>query len=155
MEIFRFSYAKQPYVSFIGKIMTTEIQLPRKLASQLLHFAQISPDAEICGLVSSKNGVPAQCYPIENVAKQAHNRFLLDSKQHIAAMKHMREQGEELFAIYHSHPNAPALPSALDLESATYENALYLIISLNTKGILELRAFHIENQSATEVRVTL
>ncbi len=135
--------------------MTTEIQLPRKLTSQLLHFAQISPDAEICGLVSSKNGVPVHCYPIDNVAEQSHNRFLLDSKQQIATMKQMREQGEELFAIYHSHPNASASPSPLDLESATYANALYLIISLNTKGILELRAFHIENQSATEVRVSL
>lgn len=135
--------------------MTTEIQLSRKLTSQLLHLAQISPDAEICGLVSSKNNVPVQCYPIENVAEQPQDHFSLDAKQQIAAMKHMRENGEELFAIYHSHPNAPACPSTLDLEAATYPDALHFIISLNTKGILELRAFRIVNKSATEIRMTL
>jgi proteasome lid subunit RPN8/RPN11 len=135
--------------------MTTEIQLSRKLASQLLHLAQISPAAEICGLVSSKNNVPVQCYPIENITEQPQNRFLLEPKQQIAAMKQMRENDEELFAIYHSHPNAPACPSTLDLEAATYPKALHFIISLNTKGILELRAFRITAQSATEIRTSL
>jgi proteasome lid subunit RPN8/RPN11 len=136
-------------------LMITEIKLSRKLTSQLLHLAQISPDAEICGLVSSKNDVPIQCYPIENVAEHPQNQFLLDSKQQISAMKKMRENGEELFAIYHSHPTAPACPSTLDLESVTYPEALHFIISLNTKGILELRAFHISAKNATEIRTTL
>jgi proteasome lid subunit RPN8/RPN11 len=135
--------------------MTTEIQIPRKLASQLLHFAQQSPDIEVCGLVGCKNNEPTNCYPIDNSAPESQNRFVLDAKQHIAAMKKMRENGEELFAIYHSHPTAPAYPSALDLEMANYENALYFIISLNIKGILELRAFRIENKAASEVRITL
>lgn len=135
--------------------MTTEIQLPRQLTSQLLHLAQISPDAEICGLVSSKNNVPLRCYPVDNIAEQPANRFLLDPKQQIATLKHLRENGEELFAIYHSHPTAPACPSELDLQEAAYSEALHFIISLNTKGILELRAFRIENHRATEVKITL
>lgn len=132
-----------------------EMKLSRKLTSELLHLAQMSPEAEICGLVSCKNDEPFRCYPVENIATESKNRFLLDAKQHISALKNMREKGEELFAIYHSHPNAPACPSTLDLEMATNENALHLIISLNTKGILELRAFHIENQNATELTITL
>ena len=135
--------------------MTSPIQLPRKLASQLLHFAQQSPNAEICGLVSSKNQVPFYCYQIENIATESQKQFLLDSKQQITAMKKMRENGEELFAIYHSHPTAAACPSALDLDMANYENTLYFIISLNTKGILELRAFKINNKNALEVPIVL
>ena len=73
----------------------------------------------------------------------------------IAAMKKMRENGEELFEIYHSHPTAAACPSALDLDMANYENTLYFIISLNTKGILELRAFKINNKNALEVPIVL
>ncbi len=135
--------------------MTNEIKLSRKLTSELLHLAQISPDAEICGLISSKNNEPIRCYPIKNSATEPQNRYLLDEKQHISAVKKMRENGEELFAIYHSHPTAPACPSTLDLEMATTENVLHFIISLNTKGILELRAFKIEKQNATEVKITL
>lgn len=132
-----------------------QIQLPRKLASELLHLAQQSPTQEICGLISAKNGTLQTCYPITNVANKPQNRFLLNEKEQIHALKTMREKGEELFAIYHSHPTAAAYPSTLDLEMANYENALYFIISLNVKGILELRAFQIENKHATEVAITL
>jgi proteasome lid subunit RPN8/RPN11 len=132
-----------------------EIHIPRKLAQQLLHLAQISPDAEICGLVGGKDGVPQTCYPVVNIAESPQQRFLLDPKQQIAAMTAMRDQGEQLFAIYHSHPTAPAFPSRLDLEQAAYPEALYLIISLNTKGILEMRGFKIASQTANEIVLVL
>ena len=131
------------------------IQTPRNLANQRLHLAQRSPDLEVCGLVSSQNGVPYHCYPVANVADQPAQRFLLDAAAQIAALKAMRERGEELFAIYHSHPTAPAIPSSTDLELAAYPDALYLIISLNTKGILEMRGFHINQQTAREIPLTL
>jgi hypothetical protein len=41
------------------------------------------------------------------------------------------------------------------LELAAYPDALYLIISLNTKGILEMRGFHIIEQVAQEIPLTL
>ncbi len=133
----------------------THIQIPRKITNQLLHLAQISPDLEICGLIGSKNGLPTSCYPIKNTAEQPHQRFLLDAKQQISAMSKMRDNEEELFAIYHSHPTAPATPSATDLELAAYPDALYLIISLNTKGILEMRGFKIDHKSAQEITLSL
>lgn len=128
-----------------------EIQIPRKITNQLLHLAQISPDYEVCGLIGSKNGLPTHCYPIKNISEHPQQRFLLDAGQHISAMTKMRELGEELFAIYHSHPTAPAQPSTYDLELTTYPEALYLIISLNTKGILEMRGFKMHQKTALEI----
>ncbi|MDD1613629.1 MAG: M67 family metallopeptidase [Methylococcaceae bacterium] len=132
-----------------------EIHIPRKITNQLLHLAQISPDFEICGLIGSKNGLPTHCYPIKNSAELPQQRFLLDAGQQISAMAKMRELGEDLFAIYHSHPTASALPSTNDLESASYPEALYLIISLNTKGILEMRGFKIHQKNALEIPLTM
>jgi proteasome lid subunit RPN8/RPN11 len=128
-----------------------EIQIPRKITNQLLHLAQISPNYEVCGLIGSKNGLPTHCYPIKNISEYPQQRFLLDAGQHISAMTKMRELGEELFAIYHSHPTAPAQPSTYDLELTTYPEALYLIISLNTKGILEMRGFKMHQKTALEI----
>ena len=128
-----------------------EIQIPRKITNQLLHLAQISPDFEVCGLIGSKNDFPTHCYPIKNSAEHPQQRFLLDAGQQISAMAKMRELGEDFFAIYHSHPTAPALPSTHDLELAAYPEALYLIISLNTKGILEMRGFKIYEKTALEI----
>jgi [CysO sulfur-carrier protein]-S-L-cysteine hydrolase len=132
-----------------------EISISRKLTNHLLHLAQLSPEFEICGLIGSKNGFASHCYPIQNIAEQPERRFLFDPTQQIAAMKCMREAGEALFAIYHSHPSDPATPSITDLELAAYPEALYLIISLGTKGVLEMRAFKIKQKIATELAILL
>jgi len=132
-----------------------EIQLTRKLTQQLLHLAQLSPETEICGLVAAKNDIPDNCYPIDNIAEHPQTRFLLDSRQQIDAIARMQENGEDLFAIYHSHPTAPAVPSVCDIEMANYPETLYLIISLNTKGVLEMRGFNIKNNNVQEVPLSM
>ncbi|WP_020484780.1 M67 family metallopeptidase [Methylomonas sp. MK1] len=134
----------------------SEISLPRKLTNQLLHLAQLSPDTEICGLIGADNaGLPVSCYPVANCAATPENRFLLDASQQIEAMRQIREKGETLFAIYHSHPHTPAQPSPTDIQEASYPDALHLIISLNTKGVLEMRGFKIAGQSVEELGLSL
>ena len=132
-----------------------EIQIPLKITQQLLQHAQSSPDAEVCGLIGSIDGVPVHCYPISNTDLQPQNKFTLDATEQISAFKTMRDKGEQLFAIYHSHPHTPAEPSTTDLALANYPEALYLIISLNTKGVLEIRGFNIIDNKASEVGLTL
>jgi [CysO sulfur-carrier protein]-S-L-cysteine hydrolase len=136
-------------------MQTEEIQIPRKITNQLLHHAQQSPDTEVCGLIGSRQGVPISCYAIKNTAKKPQQRFLLEPKQQIAAMAKMRDRNEELFAIYHSHPTSPAIPSKTDLDMAAYPDVLYLIISLDTKGILELRGYRVDNHKFLEIPLSL
>lgn len=128
-----------------------EIYLPRKLINQMLHWAQQSPDKEICGLVGATDGgSPTSCYPISNTSCSPETRFEMDASEQIAALRTMRNRGEQLFAIYHSHPGAPAEPSKLDIEQANHPDAVYLIISLNTKGVLEMRGFKLDNGNVAE-----
>lgn len=125
-----------------------EIELPRKLVNELLHHAQLSQEHEVCGFVGKKSSGGFTRYPVNNVADTPDTRFLMAPEEQINAIKTMRDNDEELFAIYHSHPTAPAIPSATDIEQATYPDTNYLIISLNTKGVLEMRCFkllHDEN----------
>ena len=133
-----------------------EISLPRKLVNQLLHQAQLAADTEVCGLIGAdQSGLPCRCYPITNSAATPQNRFLLDAGQQIAAMQTMRERAETWFGIYHSHPHSPAIPSATDIEQAAYPEAVHLIISLNTKGVLELRAYRIKDKTVQELNLSL
>lgn len=132
-----------------------EIAIPRKIVREILHEAQATPTIEACGLISAINNVPSFCYPISNVAEQPQSRFLLDTKQQIATLTHMRENGETLFAIYHSHPTGPATPSKTDVQLTAYPDALHLIISLETKGVLELRCFKITNNLTQEILLKL
>jgi len=122
-------------------IMTQTVQFPRTIINQLLHSAQVNDEQEICGLIGSKEGVASSCYPIKNQADKPAIQFQMDARQQINAIRQIRENNEQLFAIYHSHPTAPAVPSIIDSEQLSYHEAIQLIISLNTKGILEVRGF--------------
>ena len=127
--------------------------LPKHLLEQILAHARSSPHAEICGLLAASNGHPSRCIAIRNVAAQPQRLFAMDPKQQIDAMRSMREQGEELYAIYHSHPHGPAGPSATDLEQAAYPEALYLIVSLNGDGEPVLHGYRIRNGTVRSVRL--
>ena len=138
-------------LSVLGNYMKKQtVQIPRTLANQLLHQAQLSPDKEVCGLIG-KQGEHVSCYPVENVATDPQRLFALDAKAQIDAFAQMTKNGQQLFAIYHSHPYAPAEPSAIDLAQVNYPEALYLIISLNTKGVLEMRGYYLTQAQAQEV----
>jgi proteasome lid subunit RPN8/RPN11 len=131
--------------------MTSPVQLPRVIVNQLLRHAQQSPSDEVCGLIGAKDGVAVHCYAIANVASAPQRLFAMDPAQQIAAMRAMRELGETLFAIYHSHPTDPSYPSHTDLRQANYPEALYLIISLRTKGVLEMRGFRLSGETVIEI----
>jgi proteasome lid subunit RPN8/RPN11 len=132
------------------------IELPRALVNQMLHLAQSSPQLEVCGLVGAEDGKPASCYPVANASATPQFRFQLDPAGQVDAMRKIRERGEALFAILHSHPAAPAEPSPVDLAEAAYPDALYLVISLDTKGVLEMRGFRIgPDKSVKEIKLLL
>ncbi|MEK7321987.1 MAG: M67 family metallopeptidase [Pseudomonadota bacterium] len=125
--------------------------LPRALINQLLEHAQQFPQQEVCGLIGSRDGAPASCYPIANSAGEPRRLFTMDPTQQIAALRTMRERGEMLYAIYHSHPDTPPIPSRTDIDEAAYPEMIYLIISLQTKGLLELRGYRLCEDAVAEV----
>jgi proteasome lid subunit RPN8/RPN11 len=129
--------------------------LPRALVDQILHQAVTSPDAEVCGLIAARHGRPVRVVPISNVADQPARRFAMDPAGQIDAQRTMRQQDEELFGIYHSHPHSAAEPSAADLEQIGYPHALYLIVSLETPDIPQIRGFRLHNGIPTEVQLEI
>ena len=130
-----------------------QIKLPRTLINQLMTHAQGGNENEVCGFISSLNGEPVKTYPIINVATQRDKRFEMEPSAQIGAIKNMREEGEEIFAIYHSHPTSSAAPSQIDIDEFSYPEALSLIISLNTQGVLEMRAYRMLSCHAIEVAI--
>lgn len=129
--------------------------LPRPMVNQILAHAQQNPDIEVCGLIGNNAADNKNYYAVDNVSKNPSCRFLMDAPQQIKAMKKMREKQQELFAIVHSHPAANAEPSLLDIKENTYKDVYYIIISLNTKGVLEMRAYTQQTDSMQEIDLVL
>jgi len=133
----------------------SQVIIPRSMANKILSQAQTNADVEICGLIGGRRGQLAALYPVTNIAGDPAHIFEMDPAKQIDAMRHMRESGEELAAIYHSHPTSPAIPSQIDIRQAAYPDALYLIVSLNTEGVLEMRGFRIVDRSVSEVELVV
>ncbi len=129
--------------------------LPRTITLQLLAQAQQQSDIEVCGLIAARDDTPHRLIPIDNIAPHPETLFEMDPKQQIEAMRELREQDETLWAIYHSHPHAPAVPSATDLENASYPDALYLVVSLNTEGVMEVAGFRLSDGSFEPVSLEI
>ncbi len=130
-----------------------QIKLPRTLINQLMTHAQSDDKKEVCGFIASRHGLPVKIYPIANIATPAEKLFEMEPRALIDAIKKMRQLDEEIFAIYHSHPSSPAAPSKRDIDEFSYPEALSLIISLNTKGVLEMRAYRMATDHASEVTI--
>jgi len=131
------------------------VALPRTIVNQLLTHAQSSPEQEVCGLIAARNDIPHKVYRITNSADQPQQLFAMNPEQQIDAMREIRESGEDLFAIYHSHPHSPPQPSLTDLQESAYPDVLYLIISLDTEGVLQLKGFFLNKSEAAIQNVDL
>lgn len=131
------------------------LYLPRPLVNKILAHAQRNQSIEVCGLVANNRSNQKDYYAIDNIAEDPEHRFLMDAQQQINAMKQMREKQQELFAIVHSHPTSDAMPSDLDIEENSYKAAFYIIVSLDTKGVLEMRAYTQKEDSMQEIELIL
>jgi proteasome lid subunit RPN8/RPN11 len=100
-----------------------------------------SRPAECCGLLSGKGGLITGLHPLRNEADKPETRYFASPEDLFQAMQRIREAGETMLGIYHSHPRTLAYPSAADIEMAFYPEALYFIISL--EPVADLRAFRI------------
>ena len=129
--------------------------LPRQLVNRILYQAQTSPDEEVCGLIAARGGHPLRCIAVPNVSADPQRLFAMEPAAQIEAMRKMRERDETLFGIYHSHPHSPATPSTTDLEQAGYPEALYIIVSLNTRGVLEMRGYRLAGGEASQVQLEI
>jgi proteasome lid subunit RPN8/RPN11 len=83
---------------------------------------------------------------LRNVAAEPELGYEAAPEDLFAAQRAMRERGEELLAIYHSHPRAAEpSPSETDIRQAFYPSATYLIIGLGGSGPT-VKAFHISER---------
>lgn len=91
--------------------------ITRRLAIQLLHEAQVAAPQAIQGVVIEVDGEPSRYLPAGLAAGLA--------------------DGQAVWAKVFSNPTAPAVPELSQLA----EQELTLMISLDIKGVLELRAW--------------
>ena len=112
---------------------------PGILEKMLNHARECLPE-ESCGIIAGLNGVGDRFIPVTN--RMASSRaYEMDPAELIGALRSLRESGQAMLAIYHSHPNAPAQPSTHDIQRAHYPEAAQIIVSLENAARPDVRAF--------------
>ena len=116
------------------------------------HALKAQP-AECCGLLSGTRGLITDAHPLSNTADNPEIKYFASPEELFTAMRRIRNAGQVLLGIYHSHPRTAAYPSPTDIELAFYPEAFYFIISLEAKT--ELRAFKIEESAVINVHINV
>jgi proteasome lid subunit RPN8/RPN11 len=130
-----------------------ELKLTRQALSALLAHSRETAPFEACGYLAERDGIAEQLFRLTNV-DQASDHFSMDPAEQFRAVREMRALGLQLRAVYHSHPETPAYPSAEDIRHAVDPHISYLIISL-VSCRQPVRSFRIQQGIVKEEKIML
>ena len=120
-------------------------------AGMITHIQTQYPQ-EGCGFLSGQGDMAHRCFPIPNLAAAVH-RFHMAPQAQIDALYAIAAAGEELLAIYHSHPHSPAALSPTDL--AELPDGRHIVISLQKPEQPHMRVYALDQMKVYEVLWTL
>lgn len=127
--------------------------LPRRLRDEIIEHAAQEAPKECCGLIAGHGNVATRVIRCTNASATPEMRYEL---KEVRTVLEIEDAGEDLVAIYHSHPRSPAYPSPTDRRDAHWPDAFYVLCSLRSgRAAAELYAYRIkEHDAVTEVKVT-
>jgi proteasome lid subunit RPN8/RPN11 len=129
-----------------------ELIIPKDLLEKILDHCKMAFPNEACGILAGKGEQVSRVYAMTNIEPSPVSYFM-DPGEQFRVQKEMRERGEGMIAIFHSHPQSPAYPSAKDVKLAFYDDAIYMIVGLSGSGADEIRAFNIREGNVTEIGI--
>ena len=97
------------------------IKLTQKQIEEIFAHARRELPNECCGLLGGRGDFVNSVYRLKNAAVNPLIEYEAAPEDLFRAQKLMRERGENLIGIYHSHPRAAEpFPSQTDIERAFY-----------------------------------
>lgn len=95
-------------------------------------------------------------YPLTNVREDArHNRIEINPLDYAKAERIASQRGLGVWGFYHTHPNAPAVPSEFDRTHFPFTNWWYPIVELRGAKAVSVRCWKLNEDRAdfTEVAI--
>lgn len=91
------------------------------------------------------HGAPTRVIRCANAHETPTTRYRIDPRDQLRAFRDIDARGEDLIAIYHSHPASQPYPSPIDRAEAHYPDAFYILVSLRGPEP-ELEAYRITDE---------
>jgi len=133
------------------------LELDATLQGQLERWAQEGYPRECCGLLLGRvnDGVVhvKEVMPARNAnAERAQDRYELDAEDFLLADGQARSRQLDVVGIWHTHPDHPARPSAIDRAQA-WDGWSYLILAVGAQGVEAMRSWRLDGQDFVEEAV--
>jgi len=125
------------------------MQIEEKILQAMLAHGRREEPNEACGYLASQDGVVRHHFELRNM-DGAPDHYTMDPKEQFATIRQIRENGLQVAAVYHTHPETPARPSAEDIRLAYDPDMIYVIASL-MPGVEPVKAYKIKNGNVEEV----
>ncbi|WP_173918943.1 M67 family metallopeptidase [Halobacillus sp. Marseille-Q1614] len=108
-----------------------QIHVPPAIYDSMLVHGKSCLPYEACGLLSGKGNFIKAIWPLENEWKTAHRFFV--SKQVVEqTVARITQLGEQVLAVYHSHPTTAPVPSMYDIKNHPDPTVKMVILSFKT-----------------------
>lgn len=127
-----------------------ELVIPREFVAQMVTHCRACFPNEACGILAGHGNTVTRIYPMTNVEPSPASYFM-EPEEQFRVMKELRQDNLSMVAIFHSHPQSPAFPSAKDVSLAFYQDAMYVIVGLMNKQDPEIKAYTIIDGLITDV----
>jgi proteasome lid subunit RPN8/RPN11 len=105
------------------------LKIKQDIIDRIIAHGKTEAPLEACGYLAEKDGLVCNHFELANLDKSPVH-FSMDPAEQFTAAKECRNQGLKISAVYHSHPETPARPSAEDIKLAYDPSLSYVIVSL-------------------------
>jgi proteasome lid subunit RPN8/RPN11 len=127
-----------------------QLDLPAEIRLAVEAHARFCLPEEACGLLAvDGDGRIRMAYALTNIERSS-VRFTVAPREHYGAIRHAERNGWEIAGSFHSHPDAPAVPSSRDVAAALDPKWLHLVVGM-VNGSVDVRGYRIRNGEVDEV----
>ena len=125
------------------------LTLPQDYVDEMIAHAREDVPNECCGIIAGKDSKAEKLYRAIN-AEASPFRYSVEPKDLLRIYRDLDSNGWDVLVIYHSHTHTEAYPSPTDIRLAAWEDAFYVLVSLEDDASPVVRAFRIEGGEVTE-----
>ena len=128
------------------------LRISRALCEEIVAHCQREYPKEACGILAGEGGIVVQIYPMRNV-EDSPIGYAMDPKEQLWLEKTMRQRGQRMMGIYHSHTASAAYPSPVDVRLAAFTEVSYVLVSLKHQERPDIKSYRIDGATITPEEV--
>jgi len=121
--------------------MSSQLIIGRHHLQQIIDHALKGYPYEVCGLAGGRDGQVQTVVEVPNASLTPQYSYEMEQQGMVDVIIGFQRAGQEVVAIYHSHPDGEPIPSQHDIAQATWPDAVYLIVGLIDSQVPQVRAW--------------